>query len=331
MSSLVIIFLLLLAASAFFSGSETALFSLSKVQLHRFRELARASTSRLLEALRRPRDTLVTILLGNELVNVSISIVGAAFVSRVFERQGVEVQTLLAIAIITPLLLIFGEILPKNVALRYAPQLAPMLIMPLGIFHRAVSPLRYLLTGIADRIIRLFGGDPATGAPMIMEEEFRRLVDLGRKEGVIVEEEREIIHNVFEFSDKAAGDIMTPAERLFMLPIDLPYEALMEEVKSTQYSRVPFYEGERENVIGILHVRDLFSFEMKRRAGVMRELRDLLRPPLAVHQRLPLEELLREFQRVHMHMALVKDDGGRVRGVVTLDDVQMELFGEIEE
>lgn len=331
MSLLFLIFLLLLMASAFFSSSETALFSLSKVQLHRFRELAKSSSMRLIEALRRPRDTLVTILLGNELVNVSMSIVGAAIISRLFERQGVEVQTLLAIAIITPIVLTFGEILPKNVALRYAPQLAPVMIVPLGIFHRAVAPLRYLLTGVADQIIHLFGGDPERGAPMIMEEEFRRLVDLGRKEGVIVEEEREIIHNVFEFSDKAAGDIMTPAEQLFTLPIDLPFERLMEEVRCTQFSRVPFYEGDRGNIVGILHVRDLFSFHMKRATGQEPELRLLLRPPLFVPWRIPLEELLREFQRTHLHMAVVRDDEGKVRGVVTMDDVQWELFGGIEE
>lgn len=331
MFSKIIIFLLLLGCSAFFSSSETALFSLSKVQIFRFKELAKSSSLRVIEALRRPRDTLVTILLGNELVNVSMSIVGAAMISTLFANHSAEAQTFLAIVMVTPIVLTFGEIVPKNIALRYAPQLAPILIVPLGVFHRFVAPLRYVLTAIADRMIRLFGGSPEAGAPMIMEEEFRRLVDLGRKEGVIFEEEREIIHNVFEFTNKNVGDIMTPVDRLFLLPIDMPFEALMEEIKCTQFSRVPFYAGEREHIIGILHVRDLFSYSLKRKAGTAPELHDLLRPPLFVNKELPLEELLREFQRTHMHMAIVLDEKATLLGVVTMDDVQMELFGEIEE
>ena len=122
---------------------------------------------------------------------------------------------------------------------------------------------------------------------------------------------------------------MTPADRLFALPFDLPYERLMEEVRSTQYSRVPIYEGDRSNVIGILHVRDLFSFDRRRAAGQQSDLRLVLRRPLFVDERTPLEELLREFQRTQLHMALVTASGSLV-GIVTMDDVQEELFGEIE-
>lgn len=329
MFSLVLLLLMLLACSAFFSASETALFSLSGVQLHRFRQARAASAAKLVESLRQPRKMLVTILLGNELVNVSISIVGAAIISRLLPL-GIEGQAVAAVAIMTPLILVCGEIVPKNVAIRYAALIAPIVVWPLSLFHRLVRPLRAVLTRIADRVILLTGGRPERAEPMIMEEEFRRLVDLGRKGGAIAPEEREIIHNVFEFTDKVVADIMTPAERVFSLSIDLPDDRVIEEIRSVQYSRVPFTEGTRNRVVGILHVRDLFAMHRRRLAGEELDLRDLLHPPLFISPSTPLEQLLQEFQRTQMHMAVVRGGDGKVKGVVTMGDVLEELFGEME-
>ena len=156
-------------------------------------------------------------------------------------------------------------------------------------------------------------------------------MDLGRKEGAIEEEEREIIHKVFEFTDKRIGDIMTPVERIFMLPVDLPYDRLMEEIRCTQFSRVPFYDGDRANVIGVLHVRDLFSFDMKRGVDGGGDIRTLMRPMVVVDTNAPLENLLKEFQKGRAHMAIAIDEGGYIKGLVTMDDVLEEMFGEIEE
>ena len=324
------LFLFLILCSAFFSASETALFSLSRVQVHRLREVGGGTAERIIALLKSPRETLVTILFGNELVNISMSIVGAAIVDRVFDL-GTRAETLLAVAMVTPIVMLFCEITPKNVALRFAEQTAGVVALPISFFARVISPLRSVLTWFARKTVVLFHGTMENGEPMIMEEEYRRLVDIGRKEGAIEEEEREIIHNVFEFTDKRVKDIMTPAEKIFSLPIDLSYERLMEELASTQWSRVPFYEGEKSRIIGILHVRDLFTFNMRKKTGEASELRSFLREPLFVAQATPLEELLREFQRTRMHMAIVVGDMGELKGLVTMDDVQEELFGEIEE
>lgn len=324
------VFFFLMLCSAFFSGSETALFSLSKVQLHRFREVDTRTAARIIALLKTPRQTLVTILFGNELANVCISIVGAAIVGRMMEGS-MRAQTIVAIAVITPIVMVFCEVTPKNVALRYAEQAAWLVAFPISAFARVIAPLRAVLTWFAKKMVLLFGGTVDSVEPMIMEEEYRRLVDMGLKEGAIEEEEREIIHNVFEFTDKKAGDIMTRVEAIFALPVDLPTERLMDELASTQWSRVPFYEGERSRIIGILHVRDLFTFNMRRKAGEAPELKDYLKDPLCVAASTPLEELLREFQRTRMHMAIVTDDAGGLKGLVTMDDVQQELFGEIEE
>lgn len=329
MFSQLMLLLMLLCCSAFFSGAETALFSLSGVQLHRFRQARAGRAQKLVENLKHPRKMLVTILLGNEFVNVSISIVGASIISSLLPIS-VEGQTIAAVIILTPIILVCGEIMPKNIAIRYAPQLAPIVIWPLHLFHRLVRPLQEQLTKIADKMVMLFGGSLERSEPMIMEEEFRRLVDLGRKEGVLVEEEREILHNVFEFTDKVVADIMTPVQRVFALSVDLSYEQAVEEIRSVKYSRVPFYKGTRDSVVGILHMRDLFALHRHRLAGESVTLRDILTPPLFIDTHTPLEALLKEFQRTQMHMAIVKSSDGQLMGVVTMDDALEELFGEME-
>ncbi|HPM40815.1 MAG TPA: hemolysin family protein [bacterium] len=329
MFSLSLVFIMLLGLSAFFSGSETALFSLSGVELHKFRLSRAGYAKKIFENLRYPRKILITILLGNELVNAAISIVGAAMVSMMLPL-GVKGQTIAAVAIITPIILVFGEIIPKNVALGLAPQVAPVVIWPLHLFQTAVRPLRHAFTWVADRFVLFFGGSPEKSEPMIMEQEFRRMVDLGSKEGAIVEEEREIIHNVFDFTDKVVSDIMTPADRLYSLPVDMPYEQVIESIRGERFSRVPVHEGEPGRVVGILHVGDLFSLHRMRMAGRSAEVRDVLHEPLFIAPETPLESLMREFQRTQLHMAVVKNADGSMAGVVTMDDVLEELFGEME-
>lgn len=330
MIALVAIFILLIVCSAFFSGSETALFSLTEVKLRSDARLHVRTRDRLLGFLQAPREMLVTILTGNLFVNIGISIVGAAILNRVIPL-GVKMETLLSVVIITPILLVFGEVVPKNLSLRFARQLAAAVIGPLRLFAKLIHPFVVIFTWIADRIVVLFGGSPQESLPMMREDDFRRLVDLGRKEGVIVEEERELIHNVFDFSDKTISHIMTPAERIFALSTEQSDEEVMLAIKGKQFSRIPFYAADPAKIVGILHVRDLFSFDRRRQQGEEVSLESLLRPPLFVEPETPLEELLREFQRRRAHMALVRDGRGSLVGVVTMHDVLEELFGEIEQ
>jgi putative hemolysin len=322
------LFFILLLCSAFFSASETALFSLSRVQIHRLRASKSRAARSVVACVREPRPWLATILFGNELVNVCISIIGASIISFYFSYS-VMVQTMIAVALITPVILIFGEILPKNIAIKISPQLAPIMIVPLRIFYDFIKPFRFVMTKIADFFVILLGGHPEKSRPMIVEEEFRRLIDLGRKEGVIVEEEREMIHKVFEFTDKIVADIMTPAGQIFALSANLPYQQMLSEIKATQFSRIPLYEGNLNNMIGILHVRDLFGFHRKREAGGEQDIRSIVRGLLIVDSNKKIEELLKDFQQSRLHMAVVKS-GDRVIGLVTMGDVLAELFGEIE-
>lgn len=319
----------LLLCSAFFSASETAIFSLSRFHIHRFRASRSRAARRVVECLTEPRRTLVTILLGNELINVSMSIVGAEIVSRSIPGS-VQYQTLIAVVIVAPIVLVFGEIIPKNIALRLASRLAPIVVAPLRLFQYVVTPLRMILNAIADGMVRLFGGRPERVEPMIVEQEFRQLVDLGRAEGVIVETEQELIHNVFEFKEKVVADIMTPARMMFALSVDMPYAAMLTRMKATPFSRIPIYEGSKDRIIGILHLRDLFAFD--RRGGPAdRNIRELLHTPLFVTEHERIETLFKKFQEGQMHLACVMAAGGEIKGLVALDDVLRELFGVMVE
>ncbi len=323
-----ILFFILLCCSAFFSSSEISLFSLSRIQIHKFSISRKRSSHEVVKCLKKPREWLATILLGNELVNVLISIIGASIVNHYF-LYGVKWQMIISVVLVTPIVLIFGEIIPKNLAIRFSVILAPIFVVPLGVIHRFFKPFRWLLTKSADRVVTLLGGNPEKFQPMIMEEEFRRLVDLGSREGVIVEEEREIIHNVFDFSDKTIETIITPASKIFALPIEKPYDEMLKEIKETQFSRIPIYEGNINNIIGILHIRDLFSFHRKRQSGGDQNVRSVLRKPLFIEPNKKLENVLKDFQSQGMLMAIVKDDH-TVFGLVTMDDLLEEIFGEIE-
>ena len=189
-------------------------------------------------SLDKPRKILVTILLGNEFVNICISIVAAAMIERVI-NESLEVQTILGVVIITPIILVVGEILPKNIALRTAHQIAPVLILPLQIIAKVVAPIRIVLTWFADRVVFLLGGDIESSDRMVMEEEYLRLVDYSHKHGEIDEEERELIRNVFEFSDEVVQDIMTSSDVMFSLPVNMPFEDVLEKIKINGFSRVP--------------------------------------------------------------------------------------------
>jgi len=328
-SDITIIFVLL-CCSAFFSGSETAIFSLSRVEFHRLRESGTKSSRILIAALKKPRETIVTILLGNEFVNVSISIVAASLINRMFSSS-VEAETIISVLIITPVVLIFGEILPKNLSLRHSRSVSQAVIWPLKIFHYVVGPLRVVLSAFADFIVGMFGGKSPSSGHSFMEADYRRLIDMGQREGAIDSEESEMIHNVFEFTDKVAADILTPVDRIFSLPVDVGYDRMIEEIRSTQFSRIPFYDGDKENIVGIFHVRDLMSVHSDKKSGRLADMRSRLHPALFASSKMPLEDLLKEFQRTQLHMAIVKDDSGKIAGLVTMDDLLEELFGEIED
>ena len=187
-----------------------------------------------------------------------------------------------------------------------------------------------MLEKIAGGILFLLGerGGPQT-REMISEAEFRALVDAGEETGTLDSEEKELIHNIFEMTDRRAGEIMTPLPDVFMIPKDLPYEELVARYRRYRRSRIPVYEGERNNVVGVLHFKQLLRPMAE--GGEPPVWQALVRPPYVVPEVQKLHPLLREFQRRKVHIAIVVDEYGETSGIVTLEDVLEELFGEIRE
>lgn len=326
-----ILLTLLLLVSAFFAAAETVFFSLSRTHLAQFKESKNPLAKQLLVFLSKPIDILVTILFGNEITNIAISIIVAGFFYQLFPFATIKTLTFLSVASGTLLILVFGEIIPKSIGIFFAPTLAPITAFLLKPLHAFLKPIRPILVKIADWVIQKSGGMARQKTPWILEEEFRDLLELSAKSGEVEAEEKELIQKALDFKNKVVSQIMTPFQRAFHLPVEVSYPNLLEEIKATQFSRIPIFEGGPANIIGLLYVKDLFKFARRWRHNPELTLREILRPPLFVSKEEHLEDLLQKIRETRIHMAVVVDTEEKPIGIVTLDDVLEELMGEMSE
>jgi putative hemolysin len=321
---------LLLIASGFFSSCETSLFSLSRLSRERLSRSERSIDRYVAALLRQPRRLIVTILLGNELVNITFSALAAGLTERLVSGWSEVAAVLTSTALTVPLILLFGEVTPKSLALRVAESWARVCARPLGLFALVATPVRLVVTAVAGTVVRLLGGGASPPPPSVLgEAEFKALVDVGSAEGELEAAERRLIHNVFKFGDRTVAEIMTPARNVYSLSYELPLARLCAEVSRNAFSRIPIYRGRRENVVGIVFAKDLVGISTGRLQG--RTVKDLLRVPTYVPKTTKCDRLFREFQRKKTHLAMVVDEYGRLVGLVTMEDLLEELFGEIRD
>jgi putative hemolysin len=336
---LVALFVLLLL-SAFFSGSETALFSLSRVSREALASRGDLASRRVLWLLANPRRLIATIIVCNELINIVSSSLAATITAQAAPRLGELARVAVATVAFVPLILIVGEMTPKSLAIRVGEPWARVVSLPLTVVTWLVTPVRVVLSGIAGGLIALTGGRQITEEEGVREEEFRALVDVGSEEGELQVAERRLIHNVFEFGDTTVGKVMTPADKVFALPYEMPLGKIVEQVSEQRFSRVPIYRSKTPSarraagasaagmeVVGILLAKDLVGYAQGALEG--HTLGELLHPPLFVPRTTKCDRLFREFQRRKTHIALVVDEYGRLAGLVTMEDLLEELFGEI--
>ena len=328
---------LLLLCSGFFSSSETSIFSLGRLERYRIREEKKTFISRcLLELLERPRRLIVTILIGNELVNITISSLSASLVDDAFftwtppaSIDPVLLKTAIATAVCFPLLLVFGEIAPKTIALYNPRRAARFAAVPLRLFYSLIAPVRWVLASLSNGIVRLLLGEsPPVDAP-ITEEEFRYLVDRGDEDGFLWEAEREFIHNIFDFGETPVSEVMTPRTDMFCLQGGQSLEEILKVIEEEHYSRIPVFEEDKDDITGILYCKDLLGLTghpEKRRDW---NLRAFLRKPYFIPQTKKASDLFREFRFNRIHLAIVVDEYGGVAGLVTMEDLLEEIFGEI--
>jgi len=316
---------ILLILSGFFSGSETALFSLQPLDR---KHLESEGHTRLEQLVAQPQQTLATLLIGNEFTNVSLSSVTAGLVLMLAPDS-----PWLNIVGLTPVILVFGEVMPKVVALRWNRRLAPLISHPLTLFRTLVAPLRWFLTLCADGALRLTGGSTAPRQAELREAQLRTLIDEGREAGNLEASEQEMLHKVFEFGDLSVHRLMTPRPDIESVRLSTPWPEMFAQLRRLQASRVPVWHTRPDDLQGVLVVKKLLPYLQRVQDGgpapSLSELRSLLLPCRYVPTTKRAEDMLREFRTERFHMAIVVDEHGSIVGLVTLDDLLSELVGEL--
>jgi putative hemolysin len=312
--------------SAFFSGSETALFSIRRVERSQLAS-GRSADRRIAAILERSRRVFATVLVGNEACNSVLAVL--AFV--VLARWYAPWHALgLAIAVALPLIVLLTEITAKTLAGKAPLAWSRLCVVPLAVFEIVLAPVRLIVHGATAVLLKPIGVAMRPRPTRdLSEEEFRTLVDAGSAQGQVDARESRMIHRVFEFNDKNVGEVMTPRERIFALSYDLPAQRLLREVASRGFSRVPIYQKSLDNVRGILNAKDL----MRTTAGqpIGRPLGELLHEPLFVPRTTPIRRLFMTFKQKKVHMAIVVSEYGKVLGLVTMDDLLSQIFGVLRD
>jgi putative hemolysin len=313
---------ILFVFSAFFSGSETALLSLDKLRVKYLVEKKRRGAEKLETILNHPDRLLGAILVGNNLVNIAISVFATTILVGLYGEQG-EILTIL---IVTPLLLILAEISPKTYSAKYPEKVSFLVLRPIRLVMLLLAPVVWVVAGFSRLLTRLITGKEEARRPIISEDEIRTIITVGEQTGVVAKEKRRMLHGVFELSLTRVRDVMIPRTELVGIEVNTPFEAVLPLVQRSSHSRFPVYENNLDSVVGVIHCKDVLNY-----VGRSQEfsLRKIARTPYFVPESKRVETLLQSFRKKQMHMAIVVDEYGGVEGIVTLEDIFEEVFGEI--
>ncbi len=320
---------LLLVLSAFFSGSEVAFFSIKQKKMEEDFKSSKLISRYANNLLAFPRRLLITILVGNTLANVAVSIVSVSLALEIAYLYQVKVNVILTIQIIliTIIVLIFCELLPKVFASKH-PQLTIKLIaIPLYLMSTIIYPVSEIITEIIRLTFSKLKFDKAKTA--ITENEISDLAELGHERGTLEEDEQEIITSFVEFKSVLVVEVMTPRVDIISVPFDISSEELIQTINSSGYSRFPVYRENLDKIIGMVHAKDLLQY-LRSKSFIKEEtLVKITRGVLFVPERKKISEMLKEFQQKKMHSAIVVDEFGGTSGLITLEDIIEEIIGEI--
>jgi len=320
-----VLFVVLMGLSGFFSSAETSLFSLSKIQLEQMRRDGHASLSRIERLLSQPRRLIVTILIGNEFVNVAASVISAAIVIQLLGAENKFVN----LFIMVPILLLVGEITPKTLAIRNNVAFASIQSYYIALFADLISPLRWLVRLVADWVTTLIVGRERSRANIVTVDMVRTLAREAVGEGVLNPVEARYIDHIFEFGDKTVEDVMTPRSNVLFLSADMALGDMLQELRRTRRTKVPVYQEHRNNILGILYARDLLGLEPDELSRLDEGKRQLLRPPYFVPETKLAADLFHTFRKRKLSLALVVDEYGGVTGLVSMEDLLECIFGDL--
>lgn len=323
-TSFIIIFILL-GLSAFFAGIESSFFSMDWLKIKRLAKTGNKS-AKLADWLRsRPKELVITFLIGNELINITASAIATSLAIKYLGEKYVFV----AVIVMTILILTFGEITPKTIGSYFPEKYALFASRPFYLFYIVATPFRFIFTKIATALLKKFGLELPIESHKISEEDLKTILAIGREQGIFTKEEEEIIEATLELDDTTVSEIMTPRRDIFALESGLTVKEVLEQTEDKDYSRIPIYKENLDNIIGILYLKDIIFLKFK---GKENEVIDnYLRKPFFVPEFKPLISLLKEFEETKNHLAIVIDEHGTVVGLITFQDILEFLVGEIPE
>jgi len=323
------VFLFLLLLSFFFSGSETALFSLKNTDLERLRHDLAPSSRLIVQLMQRPKRLLITILTGNTLVNVIIAATAATITVQFAQKMGWNQALALSVEtiVLTIIIVLFSEITPKVLAIRNALDFAARVSWPVNAVTKFLSPLANLLYRIVQSLVDWMGIRPEEA--FVSDEEIKTLVALGQDKGVIGVEEKEMIHSLIEFGDTVAKEVMIPRPDMSVMHTAMTREEILGLIREAGYSKYPLYKDRIDNILGIVFIKDLLPHLHSPTNRI--NLERLARPGMYVPEGQPIDELLRAMQRDRQKIAIVVDEYGGVSGMVAVEDIIEEVLGDLQD
>ena len=325
----IVLLIILILLSGFFSASETALTSFRSTNLEGFEENGEHGKVELLKKwLKNPNEMLTGLLVGNNVVNILASSIATVVTINI---MGGTSNSSVAIATIgmTIILLIFGEITPKIIAKNHSVKIAGVVIAIVYFLTLILKPLIKILMFISKFISRLLGIDLKDEAIMITAEDIKSLVNVGEAEGIIEEEEKEMIHSIVGFSETTAKEVMTPRTSMLAFEGEDTLDEVWDEIIENGFSRIPVYEETIDNIIGVLYIKDVLGVIKKGETNV--PIKNFIRPGYFVPETKSITEILQEFRKLKVHIALVLDEYGGIVGLVTIEDLIEEITGEIRD
>lgn len=324
--------IILVLLSAFFSSAETAFTTVNKIRIRTFEEEGRPKAALIRKIIEEPQKMLSAILIGNNIVNLSASSLTTTMVTRIMMNLGLASKTATAIGVstgvLTLVILVFGEITPKSIATHSAERICFIYVKPIYWLTVIFTPLIFIVNKISFGLMKLLGMRYTGKERVMTENELLTIIDVSHEEGVLESEEKEMINNVVDFGDSLAKDVMVPRIDMVSVPIGASYDELRAVFKEDMYSRLPVYEEAKDNVIGIVTLKDFFNYEGRKEDF---RLSELLREPYFTYEYQKTSDLLIQMRENSINITIVLDEYGATAGIITLEDLLEEIVGEIRD
>lgn len=315
--------IILLCLSAFFSSSETALTTVNQIRMRTLADNGDKRAARVLHVTGNPGKMLSAILIGNNIVNLSASSISTSLAIHLFGNTGAGIAT----GILTFLILIFGEVTPKTMATIKADSMSLTAAAPIGFLMKILTPVIFIINKLSLGLMFLLHVNIKDAQKKMTEEELRTIVDVSQENGVIEHEERDMIHNLFDFGDAEAKEIMVPRIDMTFVQADATYQEVLDIFRQDMFTRLPVYEDSTDNVIGIINMKDFLLQNDTPEFSV----RNLLREPYFTYEHKNTADLFLEMRKSSISLAIVLDEYGVTAGLITLEDLLEEIVGEIRD